>query len=664
MKRVFCSVFLVSALAAGSSFGQVYVDASVGGGADDGTSWANAYVSLTNALFNTAAGDLWIAEGTYYTGPVGVPGDSNNTFTMKANVNLYGGFTSGMATLGERDWEANLSILDGQGTNFHVVTCSQTIIFDGLVVQNGTAGPYNNPGGATAGMMSGGGLRNGGSSTIRNCIFRNNTTWGHGALGGAMYLNGASYVDNCTFTNNHELQGAAWSKAGAIGISYSSPTITNCRFYGNTSGMAGGAIGITGNSATIVDCLFVTNSANSYGGGIGTRRHGTQDATISNCTFIGNYSGWGGGVGHYGDGSIVIDNCTFASNSSGGYGGAIAIGDDESPHNTTGIVRNCKFSGNAGGYGTVSFGLKQWDGVPGGTGTVENCEFYGNSAVSYGGGVYWGEVGTGTVAKCLFAGNYGNNRGGGFYLYSGRTTIEGCTVYGNYATDGSGILNGPAANGQANLAINNSIVWGNAGHSNIANYIAGPTIAYTAVGGGYSGIGGDTAMTDGGGLVAGDPLFALNVDTGTWTVNGQYSPIAGQTTLTRTGAGWTANAFEGMAVHPDVNEAATSLKYLQYLVASNDSDTIWAWGDCSALALNGDTYTINDFHVRSPEGRYTPGGWVTDGEGSPCVDAGDPSSAYGLEPWRNGGRVNLGAYGNTGEASKSFMNRGTLFMLQ
>ncbi len=33
-------------------------------------------------------------------------------------------------------------------------------------------------------------------------------------------------------------------------------------------------------------------------------------------------------------------------------------------------------------------------------------------------------------------------------------------------------------------------------------------------------------------------------------------------------------------------------------------------------------------------------------EGSPCVDAGDALSGYGLEPEPNGGQVNLGAYGN------------------
>jgi len=39
--------------------------------------------------------------------------------------------------------------------------------------------------------------------------------------------------------------------------------------------------------------------------------------------------------------------------------------------------------------------------------------------------------------------------------------------------------------------------------------------------------------------------------------------------------------------------------------------------------------------------------------GSPAVDLGDPSSEWAQELWPNGGRVNMGAYGNTSEATRS-----------
>ena len=45
--------------------------------------------------------------------------------------------------------------------------------------------------------------------------------------------------------------------------------------------------------------------------------------------------------------------------------------------------------------------------------------------------------------------------------------------------------------------------------------------------------------------------------------------------------------------------------------------------------------------------------WVQDEVTSPCIDAGDPTTAVGPEPFPNGGRISMGAYGGTAEASKS-----------
>jgi hypothetical protein len=62
-----------------------------------------------------------------------------------------------------------------------------------------------------------------------------------------------------------------------------------------------------------------------------------------------------------------------------------------------------------------------------------------------------------------------------------------------------------------------------------------------------------------------------------------------------------------------------------------------------------------DYHVRSERGRYWPQYdiWVLDRVTSPCVDAGDPQAEVSNEPIPNGGRINIGAYGGTIEASLS-----------
>ncbi len=63
-----------------------------------------------------------------------------------------------------------------------------------------------------------------------------------------------------------------------------------------------------------------------------------------------------------------------------------------------------------------------------------------------------------------------------------------------------------------------------------------------------------------------------------------------------------------------------------------------------------------DYHLKSQAGRWNPESksWVQDDVTSPCIDAGNPGSAVGAEAFANGGIVNMGAYGGTGEASKSY----------
>jgi hypothetical protein len=63
-----------------------------------------------------------------------------------------------------------------------------------------------------------------------------------------------------------------------------------------------------------------------------------------------------------------------------------------------------------------------------------------------------------------------------------------------------------------------------------------------------------------------------------------------------------------------------------------------------------------DFHPKSVEVRWNEMGWVTDTVQSVCIDLGDLAAACTSEPSPNGGRVNVGNYGNTTEASKSRTN--------
>jgi len=87
------------------------------------------------------------------------------------------------------------------------------------------------------------------------------------------------------------------------------------------------------------------------------------------------------------------------------------------------------------------------------------------------------------------------------------------------------------------------------------------------------------------------------------------------------------------------------------------SDIQGGWpgeGNIDADPLFADTANGN-YHLISQAGRWEPNSqsWVVDDITSPCIDAGDPNTPIGLEPFPNGGIINMGAYGGTDEASKS-----------
>jgi hypothetical protein len=71
--------------------------------------------------------------------------------------------------------------------------------------------------------------------------------------------------------------------------------------------------------------------------------------------------------------------------------------------------------------------------------------------------------------------------------------------------------------------------------------------------------------------------------------------------------------------------------------------------------LDADPLFAGDYHLQSTAGRWDPliQDWVQDDAASPCIDAGDPAAPVLDEPAPNGGRINVGAYGGTAEASKS-----------
>lgn len=68
------------------------------------------------------------------------------------------------------------------------------------------------------------------------------------------------------------------------------------------------------------------------------------------------------------------------------------------------------------------------------------------------------------------------------------------------------------------------------------------------------------------------------------------------------------------------------------------TDIMGGWEDVTNINLDPSFVDTTDFHLST---------------GSPCIDAGDPVLDYVNEPEYNGRRINMGAYGNTDEATAS-----------
>lgn len=253
-------------------------------GQNNGTSWANAFTRLQDALTAAnalCAAEIWVAAGTYYPdeGTGLTDNNRNHAFEIKNGVALYGGFAGNETQLSQRNWRTNATILSGDlqkndgnyqsasFTNyadnaFNVVITRQTnnsAILDGFEIVQGNA----NGGGQ---LNNGGGLHSIGSSmVVSNCTIAYNTA----SAGGGMLLQNALHVfSNCIFKSN-----LSSSSAGAVYITTSSvPFFYNCIFQANvvrTSGSAqglGGAIVTQANSnPEFINCTFSGNVA-SFGG--------------------------------------------------------------------------------------------------------------------------------------------------------------------------------------------------------------------------------------------------------------------------------------------------------------------------------------------------------------------------------------------------------------
>ncbi|MBL8862301.1 MAG: hypothetical protein JNK02_09850 [Planctomycetes bacterium] len=306
------SLLLLSTSAAA---GTIHVNAGLATGANDGTSWANAYRgvdALVVAVAASVAGDeVWVAAGTYKPTTTTTRTISH---ALKSGVAIYGGFVGNETALAQRDWSTNVTVLSGDigsvgvvtDNSYHVINAAganATAVLDGFTVTDGNA----------------------------NLASGNNDRGG-----GILCLSGAS------------------------------PTVRNCRFLANRCTFGGGAGYVNGASPTFVNCVFEANLGGSFGGAFDCN---TTSTTWDRCTFIGNSAARAGAVEVFSTGTPRILNCLFRGNTSTGSGGGGAIWSSASPQ-----IRNCTIVGNSSTTNATAGIL-----VSGGAATIANCIVWDNS---------------------------------------------------------------------------------------------------------------------------------------------------------------------------------------------------------------------------------------------------------------------------------------------
>lgn len=293
-------------------------------GSNTGRSWANAHPSLQTALGAAEANDdIWVAAGTYK------PGNSRgDTFTLKTNVDIYGGFNGTESTLAARNFKNNIVLLSGDlngndnyGTtpagnisdnSIHVVRGGNARL-DGVTIQGGNS----NGAQGTPDSVGGGLFIHGSSGNYRNLIFKHNHS---SDRSGCLYSESATdlRLNNIAFSH---CSGNRFGVAAQFTLS-SLQEVKNLVFDNNqgTGNGSSSILKIEGlvNSASFENIVMVNNTATDFVLETNAfHNSGTPVSLNLNNLLMANNSALNLGVRMIGDasGSTFINNATLANNS-------------------------------------------------------------------------------------------------------------------------------------------------------------------------------------------------------------------------------------------------------------------------------------------------------------------------------------------------------------
>ena len=470
--------------------------------------------------------------------------------------------------------------------------------------------------------------------------------------GEELHLQAGTFAVGATISSSKSLTiSGGWNADGSAQVEGAVTTLDGGG-DGSTSGTADGLLRFTAGSGTVTLSRLVF----ARGWASGLVKSGNASLVVTDCQFLDNgyyptvssekgYQGLGAKVsGSTSSTEVRFTRCTFSNNvtrclltSSNGKPYLNLQGAGLHAQNLKALTldqADFLFNGVPHSRGHKASDMPGRDGMHGAAvyasaapTTATGCRFVGNHGTSHnttasGSIVYLtGSAGGSSFKNCLWAGNLTSCYSGGNWpnsagslvvdlgASSAAVSVENCTIAFN-AIEGSNSSSAGLNVVKGAVTLRSSIIWGNLG-----TYESSAKCKQCV-----------SVQANG----------SLDAD---------YSLFDGE-----------GSDFIGGAVAPTLGP---SMKYGDPLFATPSNflteNLAFGWGT-SRFFYFKDTmdFSALDVHLRSPLGRWTPTGYVTsDTELSPAVDFGDEKADFSNEPEPNGGRVNMGFYGNTDQASKS-----------
>ncbi|MHC4109728.1 MAG: dockerin type I domain-containing protein [Planctomycetota bacterium] len=447
----------------------------------------------------------------------------------------------------------------------------------------------------------------------RAFIFQSGETGPFAGLKGLIIRNG--YAEDLNWPQDPSVDASGYG--GAIYCKGSSPLIYYCEIYNCISDAGGGAIFCDENSDARISFCDIGLSYSSYNyAGLGFYKYiDVNDVNDVNALDVNDLHQLGGGI-YCRNSSPTIDNCYILWNTAAGSGGGIAC------ENSNALIWFCL--------------------------VYENDAFVNDDRIDqHGGGIYLKDCkGPGPqIRNCITSSNTTRWSGGGIAVMDSNALIDLCDIYDNHCwASAGGIYSDGNPHSDPNIDPNkpNCIIqncnivfnWGYWSGGVSSNYGSFADIDNCTIAGNiasWSWLVGGLETYSGGANVTNTNIWGnTGVQQASATVGFPPSALSME---------FSSLELDRFVVNPDINVTYSNIQIIDN-DGFYDPTAVWS-GEGN---INKDPMFVNpifrpyDFHLQNT---------------SPSVNAGNPFAEYSLEPAPNGGRINIGAYGGTEEASGS-----------